>query len=136
MVQPDLWARDRKLCPSLRNLHPKGRTDHDYVGYRGCGCGVAWDPSPKRLYPLEDSGYFLMNVQLPDSASLQRTEQVLERIGGILEDTPGVQYVTAIGGYNIISQTFTTYNAVIFVSLKPWENAPLMKSGTDQLSLD
>ena len=75
---------------------------------------------PSGFIPLEDSGYFLMNVQLPDSASLQRTEQVLGKIGGILEETPGVQYVTAIGGYNIISQTFTTYNAVIFVSLKPW----------------
>jgi HAE1 family hydrophobic/amphiphilic exporter-1 len=75
---------------------------------------------PTGFIPLEDSGYFLMNVQLPASASLQRTEAVLEKIGAILDQTPGVQYVTAIGGYNIISQTFTTYNAVVFVSLKPW----------------
>jgi HAE1 family hydrophobic/amphiphilic exporter-1 len=75
---------------------------------------------PSGFIPLEDSGYFLMNVQLPASASLQRTEKVLQQIGSILEKTPGIQYVTAIGGYNIISQTFTTYNAVVFVSLKPW----------------
>ena len=75
---------------------------------------------PSGFIPLEDSGYFLMNVQLPASASLQRTAEALQKIGAILEETPGVQYVTAIGGYNIISQTFTTYNAVVFVSLKPW----------------
>ncbi|NIO10031.1 MAG: hydrophobe/amphiphile efflux-1 family RND transporter, partial [Deltaproteobacteria bacterium] len=75
---------------------------------------------PSGFIPLEDSGYFLMNIQLPPSASLQRTEDVLGKIGAILEQMPGIQYVTAIGGYNIISQTFTTYNAVVFVSLKPW----------------
>lgn len=84
------------------------------------GAGWLGAKLPSGFIPLEDSGYFLMNVQLPASASLQRTEAVLQKIGGILEQTPGVQHVTEIGGYNIISQTFTTYNAVIFVSLKPW----------------
>ena len=84
------------------------------------GAGWLGTRLPSGFIPLEDSGYFLMNIQLPASASLQRTEEVLEKVDSILEQTPGVQYVTAIGGYNIISQTFTTYNAVVFVSLKPW----------------
>jgi HAE1 family hydrophobic/amphiphilic exporter-1 len=75
---------------------------------------------PTGFIPLEDTGYFMVNVQLPSAASLQRTDEVLRKINAVLERTPGVKYYTAIGGYSLLSQTYTTYNAVIFVALKPW----------------
>jgi len=75
---------------------------------------------PTGFIPLEDTGYFMMNLQLPPAASLQRTDEVLATINAILAATPGVQYYTAIAGYSLLSQTYTTYNAVVFVSLKPW----------------
>jgi HAE1 family hydrophobic/amphiphilic exporter-1 len=75
---------------------------------------------PTGFIPPEDTGYFMVNVQLPAAASLQRTDEVMKKIDAIMERTPGVQYYTAIGGYSLLSQTYTTYNAVVFVSLKPW----------------
>ncbi len=75
---------------------------------------------PSGFIPLEDTGYFLVNAQLPPAASLQRTAEVMAGIDRILAETPGVEYATSISGYSVLSQTFTTYNAVVFVALKPW----------------
>jgi HAE1 family hydrophobic/amphiphilic exporter-1 len=76
---------------------------------------------PGGFIPLEDTGYFLLNVQLPPAASLQRTDDVMQHVNRMLGETPGVEYYTGISGYSVLSQTFTTYNAVVFVALKPWE---------------
>ncbi len=75
---------------------------------------------PGGFIPLEDVGYLMVNVQLPPAASLQRTDGVVKKINEVLADTPGVQYYTAVAGYSVLSQAFTTYNAVVFVALKPW----------------
>ena len=83
--------------------------------------GWLGDRLPGGFIPLEDNGYFMVNVQLDPSASLQRMDDVLQKIGTILAQTPGVDDYTMIGGFNLISQAYMTYNAVIFVSLKPWE---------------
>jgi HAE1 family hydrophobic/amphiphilic exporter-1 len=76
---------------------------------------------PGGFIPLEDVGYFMLNVQLPAAASLQRTDEAIKKINAILAETPGVQYYTAVSGYSVLSQAFTTYNAVVFVALKPWD---------------
>ncbi|MBA5868377.1 MAG: hydrophobe/amphiphile efflux-1 family RND transporter, partial [Nitrospira sp. CR1.3] len=83
--------------------------------------GILGQRVPSGFIPLEDTGYFLLNVQLPPAASLQRTADVMKTIDRLLGDTPGVEYSTSISGYSVLSQTFTTYNAVVFVALKPWE---------------
>ncbi len=77
---------------------------------------------PGGFIPLEDTGYFLLNVQLPAAASLQRTDAVMKKVDAVLSDTPGVEFYTTVSGYGVLSQTFTTYNAVVFVALKPWED--------------
>jgi len=77
---------------------------------------------PGGFIPLEDTGYFLLNVQLPAAASLQRTDAVMKKVDAILAETPGVEFYTTVSGYGVLSQTFTTYNAVVFVALKPWED--------------
>jgi HAE1 family hydrophobic/amphiphilic exporter-1 len=76
---------------------------------------------PAGFIPLEDAGYFMVSMQLPPAASLQRTDAVLKKVNAMLADTPGVQYYTAVAGYGLLSQTYTTYNAVVFVALKPWD---------------
>ncbi|SLM48690.1 multidrug efflux system protein [Nitrospira japonica] len=77
---------------------------------------------PGGFIPLEDTGYFLLNVQLPAAASLQRTDAVMKKVDAILAETPGIEFYTTVSGYGVLSQTFTTYNAVVFVALKPWED--------------
>ena len=81
---------------------------------------------PGGFLPEEDQGYFYLNVQLPDSASLQRADAAAHEIEGILARTPGVQSYNTVVGFSLLSQVNTTYNAFFFVTLKPWaERDPL-----------
>ena len=76
---------------------------------------------PGGFVPDEDQGIFLVNVQLPNAASLERTRQVTEKIDGILRQTPGVESFNAIGGMSFLSGTFTPNAASYFVRLKDWK---------------
>jgi HAE1 family hydrophobic/amphiphilic exporter-1 len=76
---------------------------------------------PTSFLPDEDQGFFYVNLQLPNAASLQRTDEVCRKIESILAQTPGVQYTTTVAGFSLLSQVQTTYNGFFFVTLKPWE---------------
>ncbi len=75
----------------------------------------------KSFLPMEDNGYFFLNVQLPDAASLERTTAVCKKIEGILARTPGVEHYNGIGGYSMLTNASASYTAFFFVSLKPWD---------------
>src|SRR5881397_257293 len=76
---------------------------------------------PGGFVPEEDQGYIFANVQLPMAASLERTAGVMDKVDGILKDTPGVKYYTGVSGYSLLSAVSTTYNGFYFVSLEPWD---------------
>jgi hydrophobic/amphiphilic exporter-1 (mainly G- bacteria), HAE1 family len=75
---------------------------------------------PSGFLPDEDQGYVYINLQLPNSASLERTEEAAREIENILANTPGVQYTTSVIGFSLLSYIQTSYNAFFFVTLKPW----------------
>jgi HAE1 family hydrophobic/amphiphilic exporter-1 len=75
----------------------------------------------RSFLPDEDQGYFMVNVQLPEAASLQRTMAVMKTIDGVLRTEPAIQYVSGIGGYSMLSQTSSPRNAFFFCSLKPYD---------------
>ena len=75
---------------------------------------------PSGFLPDEDQGYVYINLQLPNSASLERTGEVAREIENILAKTPGVQYTTSVIGFSLLSYIQTSYNAFFFVTLKPW----------------
>ena len=75
---------------------------------------------PGGFMPEEDMGYFLVNIQLPDAASLQRTDAVTKKIEKIIAEIEDVEYVTAAAGYNLLAGAYTSNGSVIFVSLKDW----------------
>ena len=75
---------------------------------------------PSGFLPEEDQGYFFMNVQLPDGASLERTSEICKEIEGLLAETPGVESYNTIVGYSLISKVQATYYGLFFVSLEPW----------------
>ncbi|MGA3241438.1 MAG: multidrug efflux RND transporter permease subunit [Bryobacteraceae bacterium] len=77
---------------------------------------------PTSFVPDEDQGYFYLNVQLPNAASLQRTEAVVAKIEKIVDSTPGVEYSTAVAGFSLLSLVRTSYNAFIFVNMKAWDS--------------
>ena len=77
---------------------------------------------PGSFLPDEDQGYFFVNLQLPNSASLQRTDEVAKKVETILSQSPGVQYTTSVIGFSLLSFVRTTYNAFFFVTLNPWDD--------------
>src|SRR5271168_855994 len=76
---------------------------------------------PSSFLPDEDQGYFYVNVQLPNGASLERTRAVTENVEKVLMNTPGVQHVTCFLGFSLLSFVRTTYNSTFFVTFKPWD---------------
>ena len=62
-----------------------------------------------------------MNLQLPNSASLERTSQAAAQVENILASTPGVKYTTSVIGFSLLSFVRTSYNAFFVVTLKPWD---------------
>jgi HAE1 family hydrophobic/amphiphilic exporter-1 len=77
---------------------------------------------PKSFVPQEDQGYMLINVQLPDASSLQRTDLVAKKVEKILAETKGVQYVNTIVGFSLLSSVSASYNAFFFAQLEPWHD--------------
>ena len=71
--------------------------------------------------PVEDQGYFFVVVQLPDGASLQRTDKVAKQVRDILQATPGVDIVGSISGLNFLTNAAQSNSAVEFAILKPWD---------------
>src|SRR5580658_3921496 len=76
---------------------------------------------PSSFLPDEDQGYAYVNLQLPNSASLERTSQAATQIENILASTPGVKYTTSVIGFSLLSFVRTSYNAFFVVTLKPWD---------------
>ena len=76
---------------------------------------------PTGFLPLEDQGYFLVSVQLPDSASLSRTRAVLDKVQKAVSTVPGVLDVVSISGISVLDNSASLSNAgVAYIILKDW----------------
>ncbi len=76
---------------------------------------------PGGFIPDEDKGYLFVAVQLPEGASLQRTDDVLKQVEGIVEHTEGVRSAVGLAGMNILNSLNFPNTALMFVGLEPWE---------------
>jgi len=76
---------------------------------------------PTSFLPDEDQGFFYINLQLPNAASIQRTDEVCRTVEGILAQTPGVEYTTTVAGFSLLSGVQSSYSGFFFVTLNPWE---------------
>jgi HAE1 family hydrophobic/amphiphilic exporter-1 len=76
---------------------------------------------PGGFIPDEDKGYLFVAVQLPEGASLQRTDEVLKEVEKIVESTHGVRSAVALAGMNIMNSLNFPNSALMFVGLEPWE---------------
>jgi HAE1 family hydrophobic/amphiphilic exporter-1 len=77
---------------------------------------------PTSFLPEEDYGFFLLNAQLPPAASLARTDVVCQKIEKILANTEGIQYVSRVAGFSLLTRVSSSYNGFFFVALKPWDD--------------
>ena len=76
---------------------------------------------PTGFIPTEDQGYLLIAVQLPDGASLERTEHVMDEVTRIAHATPGVQDTIVLGGLSALDNSASLANAgIAYLVLKDW----------------
>ncbi len=77
---------------------------------------------PGSFLPDEDQGYLYAGLQLPDASSLQRSSEAARVVEKAILETPGVDKVSSVMGYSMLSGVNATYSSFFFVSLKPWED--------------
>jgi HAE1 family hydrophobic/amphiphilic exporter-1 len=90
------------------------------VAIAGFGAVTLMGQTSKAFVPDEDQGLFLVNVQLPRAASLERTDDVCKQIEKILWETPGLESFNTVGGLAFINNTFGPDRASFLVRLRPW----------------
>jgi HAE1 family hydrophobic/amphiphilic exporter-1 len=154
-TQCALWLR-RPVPPEQRNFFYRGfnrvydRMERGYariigglVRHAGLSVTVALiliaiggyglSRVPTGFIPIEDQGYLLAAVQLPDGAALDRTQRVMDQVQEIASKTPGVEQVMTIAGISALDSSSSLANAgVAYLVLKEWrERGP----GEDLLSL-
>ncbi|MDD5118192.1 MAG: multidrug efflux RND transporter permease subunit [Sulfuricurvum sp.] len=76
---------------------------------------------PTAFLPMEDQGYFITSINLPDGATANRTLEVVKQVEAILAQQEGVSKFTAITGINILTFSQEPNSAVVFTRLKPWD---------------
>src|SRR4026207_397020 len=83
------------------------------------GAGLFGSRLPSGFLPEEDQGYIYLALQLPDAASLERTDAASRKIEEILSKIAGVKYTTSVVGFSLLSLVQNTYSAFFFVTFKP-----------------
>ncbi|MCU0772190.1 MAG: multidrug efflux RND transporter permease subunit [Verrucomicrobia bacterium] len=76
---------------------------------------------PGGFIPDEDKGYLFVSVELPEGASLQRSDALLRQVEEIVRHTPGVRSAVGLAGMNILNSLNVPNAALMFVGLEPWE---------------
>jgi len=76
---------------------------------------------PQGFIPEQDKGYLVVNAQLPDGASLARSDALVRRLGEQARQTPGVAHSLDLSGYSTILGTNLSNAAGMFVILDPFE---------------
>lgn len=79
---------------------------------------------PTAFVPYEDKGVFMVSMQLPDDASLNRTYAVTKKIEAIAKEDKNIQSITTIAGFSLLSGTVQSNAAVSFIVMKPWDERP------------
>jgi len=77
---------------------------------------------PMGFLPDEDQGYFFINAQLPDGSSLDRTNEVTDRINAILNNTEGVAKFLTVGGYSLLDGVQSPNSAMYIVTMDNWSD--------------
>jgi HAE1 family hydrophobic/amphiphilic exporter-1 len=80
-----------------------------------CGKSVATS-----FLPDEDQGYAFGGLQLPNTASLQRNDELVKKAEEILKNTPGVKYYSSVVGFSMLSGVYNTYSSFFFISFEEW----------------
>ena len=104
--------------------------------YGGLLYGTYWGfmNSPSGFIPMQDKGYLLVNVQLPDAASVERTQQVMKRIEKIAGSTKGVKHTVAVAGQSILLGANAPNFGALYVMLDDFHERTLEGLGGDTIA--
>jgi multidrug efflux pump subunit AcrB len=80
--------------------------------------------TPTGFIPHQDKGYLLVNIQLPDAASVKRTQDVVGKIEAIALQTPGVRHTVAISGQSLLLGANASNFGSMFIMLEDFDNRP------------
>ncbi|MEI6135362.1 MAG: multidrug efflux RND transporter permease subunit [Desulfomonile sp.] len=105
-----------------------------FIGLVGLS-GVSLMKVPLGFLPLEDDGLILVNIQMPDGASLERTTDVVHRVAGIVEKTQGIKSWCALVGFSVIDAARSNL-ATMLIPLKPWEERDKHGLGRESIIKD
>jgi HAE1 family hydrophobic/amphiphilic exporter-1 len=140
-AQCALWLRPRQGQPNafFRGFNRiYGRTARGYhkiisslvrhprtvmAVFAGLVVGAAWSYNalPTSFLPVEDQGYAIAAIQLPDAASQSRMRRVVDKFNKAIGETPGVSHWNTIGGFAILDNSNASNAATFFIRFQPWE---------------
>ncbi len=86
----------------------------------GVATALLFGRVPGGFLTVEDQGYLMVSVNLPDAASAERTEKAIEKAVEIIRAEPGVRYEASAAGFDLIAGVAATNTGVIFVTLEPY----------------
>ncbi|RNI28335.1 multidrug efflux RND transporter permease subunit [Rufibacter immobilis] len=76
---------------------------------------------PTGFIPTEDEGRLFISVELPEGSSANRTQEILERMAGILGEVKAIKNATSISGLNAINFSFKSNSGTFFIQMLPWD---------------
>ena len=82
---------------------------------------VEFNRTPTGFIPQQDKGYLLLNVQLPDSASVERTQAIMARIEALARKTPGVSHTVGVSGQSLILNANAPNLGSLYIMLAPFD---------------
>ena len=123
-LQPPLRPADRGLRPD-RSAGVLRVSAIVLLVYGGLLVLTYWqfNRTPTGFIPQQDKGYLLLNVQLPDSASVERTQRVMARIEALARETPGVEHTVGVSGQSLILNANAPNLGSMYVMLKEFAAA-------------
>jgi HAE1 family hydrophobic/amphiphilic exporter-1 len=83
--------------------------------------GMLYARLPSGFLPTEDRGYFYVIIQLPDGASLQRTDEMAKKVRSVILTHPAMDNIISLVGLNFLTGSTGSNSAAEFAILKPWE---------------
>ena len=108
-----------------------------FIGILVVGILILGGLVPGGFMPEEDMGYLMVNIQLPDAASLQRSDVVAKKVEKIIENYKEVEFITTATGFSLLSGSMSSNAGFIFVSLKDWsERNTTAREVVDRLNKD
>lgn len=91
---------------------------------------------PVGFIPAQDQGYLIVNVQLPDAASLERTDSVIRKANDIILQSPGVEGTVGFAGFSAATRSNNSNTGAIFIPLKPFDERARHGPSADEIAMN